>query len=246
MKEGSIVIVTMGRSGHQGHLPDSISCSEWIDHIFDHPVLDTAWWWHDVGSDHRQEWNYEANPALTLSFLTNLFEDPSGLIGRFTRAQIDQGLNYLVSGSCSNYFFVLLNVDLPLQDRLRCLAALSSLYEKLMAPLYGNDLGHLQFGPEPDHPTFACYMFWDVIPLYGGMDHPDRDPINEAVLKVFEKTLALKSEACLESVLHGLGHWHHDLPEKAEAIVRRFLKDRRDISKALRSYAKAAARGCVQ
>ena len=66
------------------------------------------------------------------------------------------------------------------------------------------------------------------------------------MLEVFEKTLMLKSEACLESALHGLGHWHVFLPEKTGPIVRRFLAERKDISPALRRYAEGAAIGMVQ
>ena len=88
-------------------------------------------------------------------------------------------------------------------------------------------------------------MWWDVIPLYGGTEHPDRDRINAAVLHVFAETLKLKSEACLESVLHGLGHWRQYLPEQTEPMVRRFLATRQEISEALRRYAEKAAVGTV-
>jgi hypothetical protein len=88
-------------------------------------------------------------------------------------------------------------------------------------------------------------MWWDIIPIYGGMEHTDRDRINEAVLNVFEQVLKLRSESCLESVLHGLGHWHDYVPERTEPIVRRFL-GRTDLSPELRSYAELAATGSVQ
>jgi len=108
------------------------------------------------------------------------------------------------------------------------------LYAKLMAPVYGSDLGHTQRDPiDPERSTFACFMWWDVIPLYGGMDHDDRDRINDAVLNIFEQVLKLRAESCLESVLHGLGHWHLYVPERTEPIVRKFLT-RTDISPQLR------------
>lgn len=227
-------------------LPDDISYEEWVRYVFDHPVLDPPWWWQDPESGYLQEWNDAADPARTLSFLTRLFERPEGLLGRFTRRQIDQGLNFLVSNACSNHMYVLLDAKLPWEHRRQCFDAMISLYANLMAPVYEDDLGHVQRGPgDPERPTFACYMWWDVIPLYGGMEHADRDRINDAVLHVFEQVLKLRAESCLESVLHGLGHWHLDVPERTEPIVRRFLS-RTDISPALRSYAKYAAIGGVQ
>jgi len=227
-------------------LPNEITYEEWISYVFDHPVLDPAWWWQEEDSEHYQFWDNDANPPLTLAFLTRLFEEPAELIGRFSRAQIDQGLSYLVDNSCSSTMYVLLDRTLPWENRRRCFAGMASLYENLMAPVYRDDLGHLQIGPEPDHPTYGCYMWWDVIPLYAGMEHPDQEGINQVVLEVFEKTLALKSEACLESVLHGLGHWHLYLSMRTEPIVRRFLRERTDISWQLCRYAENAAMGCVQ
>ena len=65
-------------------------------------------------------------------------------------------------------------------------------------------------------------MWWDVIPISAEMEHPDRDRINDAVLHVFEEVLKLDSEACLESVLHGLGHWGLWLNERTRPIVENF------------------------
>lgn len=225
-------------------LPDDISYEDWVRYVFDHPVLDPQWWWQDPESGYLQEWNDAADPARTLSYLTRLFEHPEALVGRFTRRQIDQGLNYLVSNACSNHMFVLRNAGLPWSDRRKCFDAMIPLYEKLMAPVYGNDRGCNRGPRDPERPTFACFMWWDIIPVYGGMDHADSDRINDAVLHVFEQVLKLRAESCLESVLHGLGHWHMYIPDRTEPIVRRFLS-RTDISPELRNYAEAAAVGGV-
>lgn len=226
-------------------LPDNISYDEWERFVFDHPVLNPQWWWQEPESGYRQEWNDEADPARTLSYLTQLFEQPEGLIGRFSRKQIDQGLGFLVDNSCSNHMFVLSNESLLWVDRRRCFDAMIPFYSKLIAPVYGDDLGHTRRGPgDPDRPNYACYMWWDSIPIYGGMDHPDCDRINDAILHVLEEVLKLKAESCLESVLHGLGHWHVYVPERTEPIARQFLS-RTDISSTLREYAERAAVGGV-
>lgn len=223
-------------------LPNDLSFEGWVDYVFDHPVLEPHWWWQDPESGLFQDWDESAQPARTLSYLTELFLEPAGLIERFTRAQIDQGLNFLVSSSCSNHMFVLLNKELPWADRRACIDAMIPLYRKLMAPVYGDDLGYVG---QTERPTFACYMWWDVITISGGLHHCDRERINTAVLNVFERVLELKAESCIESVLHGLGHWHLYLPERTELIVRQFLT-RGDISQPLRRYAEHAAIGAVQ
>lgn len=226
-------------------LPDDISYAQWVRFVFDHPVLDPQWWWQDPESGYRQEWNAEADTVRTLSYLTQLFEQPEELVQRFTHRQIDQGLNYLVSNACSDHMFVLRDEKLPWAERRRCIDAMIPLYAKLMAPVYQNELGHLQTEDDLERINFACYMWWDIIPLYGGMDHPDRERITDAVLHVFAHVLKLRAESCIESALHGLGHWHLYVPARTEPIVRRFLK-RTDISAELRRYAEDAASGAVQ
>ena len=115
-----------------------------------------------------------------------------------------------------------------------------------MVPVYGSDIAHKRRkGEDPLRPNFSCYMWWDVIPIHCGMKHHDQKGINEAVLEVFRRALELKSEACLESVLHGLGHWAPWMRPQVESIVREFLRTRHDISEELRAYAEQAATGGV-
>jgi hypothetical protein len=223
-------------------LPDDITFDQWVAHVFDHPVVEPQWWF----SSTAPYWNELAVPARALEFVTQLFREPEFLLQRFTPAQIDQGLNYLVSPAGSSHMRVLLDESLPWESRRACFDAMIMLYGKLLGPMNGDTLGHLQQPGSPAVPNFACYMWWDVILINGGMEHNDRDRINEAVLHVFETVLrTMTSEACLESVLHGLGHWQSDMPDRVEAIVGRFLQ-RTDISDDLRSYAEDAADGMVQ
>jgi hypothetical protein len=144
--------------------------------------------------------------------------------------------------------FALSDQAIPWPDRRTCFDAMIPLYRDLMAPVYGNDLAHNDVGDgDPERPNYACYMWWDIIPLYGGLGMYSGiiDPINDAVLHVCSEVLKLNSEACLESALHGLGHWHLYIPDRTQPIVRNFLK-RTDLSPALRSYAERAAEGAVQ
>lgn len=222
-------------------LPDDLPYEGWIDYVFDHRVSEHAWWWGNCW-----HWNELADPSRTLTYLTRLFRDPQDLIARFSRAQIDLGLQFLSSTSCSNHMTVLTDTQLPWSDRAACLEAMIPLYEKLFAPVFQDDaVCRLRDLDDPERPNFACFMWWDVIPLYPGMKHEDSDRIDDAVLRVFEHLLKLKAESCLESVLHGLGHWQPYIPDRIEPIAHRFLS-RTDISPALRQYAERAAVGAVQ
>jgi hypothetical protein len=187
-------------------------------------------------------WDERVDTRRALEYLTRLFRNPADLPRRYSRAQIDQGLHYLISPSSSGHAHVLSDVRLPWSDRTACFEAMIALYEKLMAPVYKDDLGHTNHGSGFHS---ACYMWWDIFPLWGGMDHPDRDRINEAVLNVCEYALGLRALSCQESALHGLGHWHLEIPEQTGPIVERFLA-RTDINRAIRAYAELAAAGHVQ
>jgi hypothetical protein len=230
----------------QCRLPGDLSYEEWINYIFDHPPLEPEWWWRDTEIGYCQEWYDTTDTTRTLSYLTQLFAEPGELINRFTRAQIDQGLNFIVSESCSYHLYVIVDEKLPWEDRRACLEAMVPLYQKLMAPVYGNDLGHGQHGPsDVERPNYACFMWWDISPISRGMDHRNQKRIDDVVLNVFEQVLELRAESCLESVLHGLGHWHRYIPERTGPIVRQFLT-RKDMSPELREYAEYVARGVVQ
>ena len=230
---------------HDRYLPDDLSYQDWVTYVFDHPVHVSHTDLFFNAMDCR-EWSPSAQPRA-LAYLTRLFREPAGLIGRFSRAQIDQGLDYLVDPLFSEHMSVLVNTALPLEDRCACIDAMAVLYRDLMAPVYGDDTEcGGRGGKEPERPNFSCFMWWDVISLVGGPDLPDREAITDAVFRVFEATLTLKSEACLESVLHGLGHWHLHNPERVSATVHRFLAERTDISPELRRYAENAAWGGVR
>lgn len=225
-------------------LPNEISFEQWVKYVFDHPILDLPWCFHPDDSEYYRYWNENADRLRTVTYLTKLFSDPAFLMEHYDRPQIDQGLNFLVSPACSNHMCLLRDETISWSNRECCIDAMTTLYAKLMAPVYGNDLAHTR-NDEADasHPNSACYMWWDVIPLHGGLQHSG---ITEAVFRVFRRTLSLRAEACLESVLHGLGHWHLYHPERARKMVQEFLDTRTEISEALRVYAEHAAAGAVQ
>ena len=227
-------------------LADDITFEQWVAYVFDHPLLDPRWCLQEPESGYFQEWDDRADPARTLAFVTRLFERPEVLIGRFTRGQIDQGLRFLVSGDYSGHMRAFRDIRIPWVQRRRGIVAMITLYANLMAPVYGNDLGHTEVDSRgPEGVTFGCYMLWDVSALGCCSAGEDSDRINDAVLHVAEAVLKFRAESCLESVLHGLGHWYFCVPERTEPIVREFLR-RTDISPELRRYAEAAAIGCVQ
>lgn len=125
-------------------------------------------------------------------------------------------------------------------ERARCIAAIFTLFERYLCGACEARLSHLERGPGPARePDGICYMWWDLFPL-------GRDPrVDEALLDVMERCLDLPSIACVESGLHGLGHWHARTPARVEAIIDGWLARARPEGP-LADYARAARAGCVQ
>jgi hypothetical protein len=77
-------------------------------------------------------------------------------------------------------------------------------------------------------------MWWDWL-RYSG-DEPD-ERVKDAMLITLSRILAINSEQCWFSALHGLGHLKH--PSKI-SVISRFLEEHADLDEELREYALAA------
>lgn len=210
----------------------------WVVHCFDHPVRQPEWYF-DMEAD-----VWDAPNALTVEYLTRLFEDPAPRLDRYSDAQVNQGLWYIVYNACSSHMFALSDAKVPVAERRRCMAAISGLYTRLFAVRCSPELSHGSSLPEPESPlNLVCYMFWDLLP-YVPADDPSQQPIDEAGLSVMRGALGLPSPACQESALHGLGHWAARCPDEVAAAIDAYLANP-SIDPRLRSYAQSARTGCV-
>ena len=214
----------------------------WVRYCFDHPVTQTEWYF----MPDRDWWNEDTNPALTLSYLTRLFEASEILLTPYSDEQVNQGLWFIGSNSCSNHMFVLSKDQLPAADRVRCVEAMNTLYRDIFAKRCAAHLSHLDTVEAGGSPVnLVCYMWWDNLPLFGQPNNSNQTEIDQAALDVMEKALTLNSIACQESALHGLGHWHYVYPQRVEAIIDQFLNTHKKLPTELSAYARAARQGGV-
>jgi hypothetical protein len=219
------------------------SFEDWVKYVFDHPVYEQKQqWYFEVDAPH---WNEEDNPAATVSYITQLFQNAADVCKPYSDAQLNQGFWFLVSNAGSNHMFTLLSNRVPVPDRERCIQSMVDVFRDLFGVRCSHHLSHtLRTYDSAVNPlNSACYMWWDIIPI-GGSQSNDRW-LNEACLDVMEQTLQLKSIACQESALHGLGHWQVSNPERVQGIIDRFLKANPNIVPALKTYALSARGGCV-
>lgn len=220
---------------------ENLTFEDWLKHVFDHPVsdLNNAWYW-----DIKRDW-WEEDSADTLEFMTRAFEHAADVLQPYSDAQLNQGLWFLASNACSNHMFTLMNESLPWSARRRCIASIQQLYEQCFARRCSPHLSHID-EPGANPLNLVCYMWWDIIPLYGKPDDPAHKDMDEAILQVMDSTMQLDSIACRESALHGLGHWQPAYPARVGEIIDRFSMTQPDLTEKLRSYMMNAYVGYVQ
>ena len=211
---------------------------EWVSHVFDHAVGERAWHW----ADDADVW--DAGEATMAGFLGRLFKESGTLPEKYSDQQISIGLDYELSAGLSEDFFSLLSHEVPWDLRRAGLAAIYNVFADLFAKRCTEHLSHLD-EPGAGALNGTCYMWWDIAPVHGEPDKPgckDRDAL---LLQIMANILTLDSEACQESALHGLGHWHSYYPDEVQKVIQDFIWRNRKIRDSLRNYAYAAMHGDV-
>jgi len=214
-----------------------LSLSEWIQYAFDHPVGKPAWYW-EIDAPY-----WAGNPSRVAALIAETFEHSGDLLAGFSDAQLDQAFCFLVSSSCSEYMFALIDTAVPWSLRLRALRSMIPLFEQTMAVRCSPHLLHLD-EPGANALNSSCYMWWDMIPIHGRPDMADRAAFDSEVLSVLRRILALPHDACRESALHGLGHWQIYYHE-ATQLIDDFLRITPNLRVELVRYAESARRGHV-
>jgi hypothetical protein len=162
----------------------------------------------------------------------------------FHDAELNMGLNYLISPGLGEHMLCLDDPSVPLAARARCVRSCESLFRKLILPRCSSHLSHRE---EPGRSPLnaVCYMWWDVMPVYGGPVLADRQALYLVALETMAKILKFDSLACQESALHGLGHWHRIFPQRIESLIDEFLWLHANARPELLTYARSARCGCV-
>lgn len=210
------------------------SVRSFIEFLFDRPV---PYEWPEERDAYPRE------PEQIALLIAEMFENSGRLLERFSDAQLDQGLWFVVSGDGSEFMFSLVEEKVPLAVRVRALRSFVPLFEQVMALRCSPVLCHLdEPGAKPLNDV--CYMWWDILPIHGRPDRPERRAFDAEVLLVLARLLAIPHDACRESALHGIGHWCIYYPELGR-VVDDFLARTPDLRPELVAYAERARDGCV-
>ena|SRR5271165_795267 len=206
---------------------------DWLDRIFGGPATSDA---------HRLvELDEFCGPdATTLERLAEVFENAATLLKPYADGSVSQAFWDLNS----NVFFALSDESIEWVIRLRVIQSFEPLFRGLFAVRCQSTLGHLD--KEGDSPlNTACYMWFDMGCWYSSPVPLARNRLDFAFLDSMRSILAIDHDACRESALHGLGHWHQDHAESVENIIDEFLRREPHLQNELREYAQSARIGYV-
>jgi hypothetical protein len=211
---------------------------DWLYFIFDHPATGPEWY-ADPAAPY-----WDAPSALTAQHLIRLFEDPCPALAGFTDAELNKGFWYLISPGLGEHMLCLDDPGVPIEDRVRCVRSVESLFRNLFVPRCSPHLSHRDWANAAPLNSI-CYMWWDIMPVYGGPSPDDRGALHSAAVETMTSILQLGSVACQESALHGLGHWRAYNPEQIESVIDAFMVDHAEAHPGLLAYARNARCGCI-
>jgi hypothetical protein len=220
-----------------------IHFEDWVAGVFDHPLAEPAWYWSPNAD------TLDLSHERKLQLVTQLFEKPAEIFQRFSDAQVNQGFWFLL-GSGGDAMRGLDDENIAWDLRWRCICSFPSVFAGLFAARSTPHLSHLRRSEIPDEPGLSplndvCYMWWDFDCWCAQPERTTHRKIDAAFLEVMKQSLALPHDACRESSLHGLGHWHRGYPGESESIIDNFLSQTVPIREELRQYALQARQGCV-
>jgi hypothetical protein len=201
------------------------------------------WVLHLMLDPYEVEWN-EFGP-LFITKLSEFFRSSADLPETYSLDQINESL-WRLAGE-SGLLFGIFRKEAPLDVRLDCIRSMLCPFETLFVDHCTPTLSHLlrQYDASVSPLNSICYMWWDIFPHWGDEDELRLNPIDEALLELLQAILNIPHDACRESALHGLGHWHLRRPVETERIIDKFLAANKSIQQPLKTYALLARSGCV-
>ena len=210
---------------------------EWVKAVFDHPVTSPEWYWNpDLDTFCTQ---LGINDNLAIEFMTRLFSAPR-LLSIYSELQIAQGIWFLIGeASPGKSSYALLNSEIDLASRTNCVRSMAKFFCQFVAVIAP---GKANTHSDPLH--IACWMWWDILPTYIG-DEREHE-LDDSRFETISEILALSSELCQLSALHGLNHLYASYPERVQEIIDTFLDQTDNLTPRVLDYAAMARSGAGQ
>jgi hypothetical protein len=197
----------------------------WLAFTFDRQVSAPPWYALDPYAP------YKSDSETVLKHCTMLFREPRTALQAYTKSQIDQGFEYL--SNWAGYFPRLADRSVQLAIRQAAVSSMFDLFEQFF---------------RSDPPGGACFMWFERVVSNGAYRRwhvIDDTPLVDTLLSVQRRVLALPSNECKRSALHGLNHLAGSYPVAVAAVVDEFLLNNPNLQEDLRSYADACREGAM-
>jgi hypothetical protein len=210
------------------------SFEEWRDIVFRQDPEKVDPWWSSPAGDWWDQ------PDHVVDYLTRLCGDPVPALAGLSDAEINKGFWYLLGAWTELY-----STRVTTERSVACISAIYTLFERIFAPRCAPVLSHLD-EPGANDLNSICYMWWDEIGIHVKRWDRERREMDQAILDVLRRTLALPNVACQESALHGLGHNIRGYRDPIGGIIDAYLAANPGLRPELRVYAENARIGHVQ
>jgi hypothetical protein len=213
---------------------------DWLDFHMDRPEPPNGW---HLDNDCEP---FQASNAEHLRHYQRLFTHCATDLARFSPAQIESGLRNLFDSGCGDTVFIFQDTSLPIAERLAAFNSIRTLYCDCFEPLCTP--AHADFDGTHNPLSTFCYMLWDITPLLCWRGSPEKEIWHTALLDLLADVLESTNSTCIDSALHGLGHFHRheNCNARIEAIIAQFLRQHPELPPEQRAYAESAAQGRVQ
>jgi len=148
----------------------------------------------------------------------------------------------IYENSCSNLVFCYIEGGDDAR-RVQGIRRLDLLYTNFFERYCQTPVDRVGYSFQPDGRIgYLCYMLWDVFVLYRGNAS---SAMCSAALDVMANVLKMKSDNCLVSAIHGLGHWAMDEPRAVQILEKWLLLPTTQNAEVIH-YAHEAKTGCIQ
>jgi hypothetical protein len=178
-----------------------------------------------------------------LDFIDLALEDPK-IHTEYSIEQIGIGLNIIFSNTCSDisYCYVLSEGQMTYEQRkIESVKHIRKLYSNFFSRYCVSTVESIGETRNPRHMSFICYMLWDIFVLYPGNASP---AMTQATIEMMANCLMSTNDNCLESIIHGLGHWALDC-KLAKETINEWLKSPTTDNKVIIDYANQAKTGFI-
>lgn len=208
---------------------------EWLACIFGRTTEDSD----PFGMD----WIFETAPSGIAELMTSTFVHSGRDLAGYSDRQVSIGLQALLFCNFSNFAHEVSAPDVSDPLKAGVIKSLLPLYRDCLTQRSPPVLGHRS--ESVGNPLeFLTYMLWDVSP-FDVMAHRTKGG-TDALIEVLTATLGLPNDACVESALHGLGHFPRSLRHRAGTVIDQWLAEKPAVRSELLDYARAARTGSIQ